>query len=77
MLLVEFNDVMQAIEITCDKEGADTLIRTLEALKQKGGGHTHLRAGAELATRSPGGRKVFTELMVEFDRHLNEALKPD
>jgi hypothetical protein len=68
---------MQAIEITCDEEGADTLIRTLKALKQDDGGHMHLRAGAELATRSPWGRKVFTELIIEFDSHLDQALKPD
>jgi hypothetical protein len=77
MLLVEFNDVMQAIEITCDEKGADTLIQTLTALKQEDGGHIHLRAGTELAASSPWGRKVFTELIIEFDSDLDEALKPD
>lgn len=68
MLTVESNETAQAIEIFCDSDGLETLVRKLEILRAKGG-HVHLMtpawAGDELTEEVQGeGNRLLNHLRI-------------
>jgi hypothetical protein len=69
MISVVHNEVLKAIEIYLDTEGADLLIQTLEKLKSKGG-HLHLYATNDnrgVSTKSPyQQRAVYRQLVLDL-----------
>lgn len=73
LLTVEYDSKAESVEIYCDREGLELLIRKLNMLAQNGG-HTHLMtpswAGNELTEVKQAGN---TELI----NHLVIALKPE
>lgn len=68
MLTVEYNQEREAVELYCDVEGLDRLLRKLTWLKERGG-HLHFRtptwAGDELTEELQGaGNRLINHLVI-------------
>ena len=62
--IVEHPGFADAVQIYADNEGLRALIEVLEHVRQTGG-HIHLRAGADLAERSPYGSPAIAEVIID------------
>ena len=73
LLTVEYNQDAEDIEIYCDKEGLDLLMKKLHVLTNKGG-HVHLMtpswAGNELTEENQGSNTILIN-------HLRIMVKPE
>ena len=72
MLTIERNDKAESVEIFCDDEGLDALLKQLHILKSTGG-HVHLMtpswAGQDLTEKQQGDGTVLVN-------HLRIVLAP-
>lgn len=71
MLTVELNEAKEALEIYCDEEGLDLLLKKLQSLRSRGG-HVHFMssswAGEELDEDVQGaGNRLLHHLVVAVE----------
>jgi hypothetical protein len=59
----------EALQIWCDDEGMNILLKTLETVRKLGpGNHVHLRGGQHLDPETPFGTPGISEIIIDFER---------